>query len=157
MTKDNLKQYGEASGEWFWDQDADLRFIDSPLGKSPYAKYNAADRLGLTRWEAVGADPNNDPHRRKHRNELLSRRSFRDLEYGARDCDGNKLVVRTTGYPILMATVPLPAIAVHRAMSPTRLRAGKRPGGGLRLNSAVGEGTVATVFFPRTRAAAANF
>jgi PAS domain S-box-containing protein len=99
-TKDKLKQYGDASGEWFWDQDADLRFIESPLGKLPDIKYNFSGRLGSTRWEVVAADPDNDPHWRAHRNDLLNRRPFRDFEYAAGDRDGNKLVIRTTGYPI---------------------------------------------------------
>ncbi len=99
-TKDKLTQYAEASGEWFWDQDADLRFIYSPLGKTPDDKYNSSGRLGFTRWGLAGADPDNDPHWRKHRDDLLSRQPFRDFEYAARDRDGNGLVIRTMGYPI---------------------------------------------------------
>jgi PAS domain S-box-containing protein len=100
VAREDLKQYGEASGEWFWDQDADLRYIQSPLANAPDEKYDPARLFGATRWELADADPDTDQLWHEHRADLLNRRPFRDFEYSTRDRDGDRLVIRTSGFPI---------------------------------------------------------
>ncbi len=100
VTIEDLKQYGEASGEWFWDQDEDLRYVRSPLANAPDEKYDPARLFGATRWELANADPDTEPLWRDHRADLLNRRPFRDFEYSTRNRNGDRLVVRTSGFPI---------------------------------------------------------
>ena len=94
-----LKAFAEMSADWFWEQDADLRFVrDSkiPLTTLP-------SDIGKTRWEC--ADPAMDPHRwETHKADLAARRSFRDFRWERIQIDGKRRYMSTSGDPIFDET-----------------------------------------------------
>ncbi len=93
-----LKTYAEMSADWFWEQDADLRFVhDSniPLTTLP-------TDVGKTRWDF--ADPAMDPRRwEAHKADLAARRPFRDFRWERIGIDGVRRYLSTNGDPILNA------------------------------------------------------
>jgi PAS domain-containing protein len=90
-----LKAYAEMSVDWFWEQDADLRFIrdaNIPLTSLP-------TDIGKTRWDF--ADDAMDPHRwDQHKADLVARRSFRDFRWERIQTDGKRRHMSTSGDPI---------------------------------------------------------
>jgi signal transduction histidine kinase len=97
-TEARLKAFAEMSADWFWEQNADLRFvIDSkiPLVSLP-------SDVGSTRWEF--ADPAMDPARwEAHQADLAARRPFRDFRWERMQTDGKRRYMSTSGDPIFDA------------------------------------------------------
>jgi signal transduction histidine kinase len=89
------KAYAEMSADWFWEQDADLRFqrdSEIPLTSLP-------TDVGKTRWEF--ADPAMDPRRWDvHKADLAARRPFRDFRWERIQTDGKRRYMSTSGDPI---------------------------------------------------------
>jgi signal transduction histidine kinase len=87
--------YAEMSADWFWEQDADLRFsVDSriPLTSRP-------TDVGKTRWDL--GDPSMDQHRwDEHKAGLAARRPFRDFRWERIRIDGKRRYMSTSGDPI---------------------------------------------------------
>jgi two-component system cell cycle sensor histidine kinase PleC len=90
-----LKAYAEMSSDWFWEQDADLRFaLDANI---PFT--SLPTDVGKTRWEL--ADPAMDPHRwEAHKADLEARRPFRDFRWERIRVDGRRRHMSTSGDPI---------------------------------------------------------
>jgi signal transduction histidine kinase len=90
-----LKAYAEMSADWFWEQDADLRFsMDSRI---PHI--SLPTDVGMTRWEF--ADPAMDPRRwDAHKADLAARRPFRDFRWERLRTDGTRGYMSTSGDPI---------------------------------------------------------
>jgi signal transduction histidine kinase len=94
-SEQKLKAYAEMAADWFWEQDADLRFsCDSriPLISLP-------TDIGMTRWEF--ADPAMDPRRWDvHKADLAARRPFRDFRWERIRIDGKRRYMSTSGDPV---------------------------------------------------------
>ena len=94
-SEQELKAYAEMSSEWFWEQDADLRFVrDSniPLTTRP-------TDVGKTRWDF--ADSAMDQHRwDAHRADLVARRPFRDFRWERIGTDEKRHFMSTSVDPI---------------------------------------------------------
>jgi signal transduction histidine kinase len=94
-----LKAFAEMAADWFWEQNADLRFVrDSriPLMSLP-------TDVGKTRWEF--ADPAMDPRRwDTHKADLAARRPFRDFRWERLRPDGTRRFMSTSGDPIFDET-----------------------------------------------------
>ncbi len=94
-----LKAFAEMSADWFWEQDADLRFVrDSkiPLTSSP-------TDVGKTRWDF--ADPAMNQLRwGPHKADLEARRPFRDFRFERFGTDGKRHYLSTSGDPIFDET-----------------------------------------------------
>jgi signal transduction histidine kinase len=90
-----LKAYAEMAADWFWEQDADLRFVrDSNI---PFT--SLPTDVGKTRWDL--ADPAMDPQRwETHKAELAARRKFRDFRWERIGTDGKRRHMSTSGDPI---------------------------------------------------------
>jgi len=90
-----LKAYAEMSADWFWEQDADLRFLNDaniPLTSLP-------TDIGKTRWDV--ADTAMDPGRwDTHKADLAARRKFRDFRWERIRTDGSRRYLSTSGDPI---------------------------------------------------------
>lgn len=99
-SEQRLREFAELASDWFWEQDAELRFSwTSPT--SP------AHRLGLTsdgrtRWEQVGALPT-DPEWVSHVSDLHARRPFRDFRYERAGIEGEIRHVSISGAPVFDA------------------------------------------------------
>ena len=89
-----LNAYAEMSADWFWEQDAELRFVrDSnfPLTHPPN------DR-GETKWGL--ADATMDPGRwDAHMADLAARRPFRDFRWEMVRTDGKRRFISISGDP----------------------------------------------------------
>ena len=94
-SEQKLKAYAEMAADWFWEQDADLRFsCDSriPLISLP-------TDIGMTRWDF--ADPAMDPRRwDAHKADLAARRPFRDFRWERIRIDGKRRYMSTSGDPV---------------------------------------------------------
>lgn len=92
------RDYASTASEWFWDQDADLRFTwisqDSPIRRPFDSSY-----IGQTRQQLVGFDPN-DPHWEAHLADLAARRPFRDFVYQRIGNDGQLHHMSISGKPV---------------------------------------------------------
>jgi signal transduction histidine kinase len=91
----NFKAFAEMSADWFWEQDADLRFVrdaNIPLTSLP-------TDVGKTRWDF--ADPAMSPHRwDAHKADLAARRPFRDFRWERIRTDGKRRYMSTSGDPL---------------------------------------------------------
>jgi PAS domain S-box-containing protein len=94
-SEQQLKAFAEMSSDWFWEQDADLRFIrqaNIPLTSRP-------TDVGKTRWEF--ADSTMSPERWDvHKTDLAARRPFRDFRFERIQTDGNRRYMSISGDPI---------------------------------------------------------
>ncbi len=93
-----IRDFAETGSDWFWEQDADLRFswisVDSPVRRPEDQSY-----IGQTHWERAGADPA-DAAWAAHNADLAARRPFRDFRYHRLGRDGRELHVSISGNPV---------------------------------------------------------
>ena len=93
-----LRSLGRLSSDWFWQQDAELRFTS--IAEQERARhFEGHDVVGLRRWELPDVTPLTtrwDEHR-----QLLARRQpFRDFVYRRRLASGSPSYVAVSGEPV---------------------------------------------------------
>jgi signal transduction histidine kinase len=97
-----LHDFAEISSDWFWEQDADLRFCwmsqTSLFGLAGNSSY-----VGKTRWELAGQD-GTEAQWMRHRADLAARRPFRDFRYQYRDIHGELRHISASGLPVFDET-----------------------------------------------------
>jgi len=80
----------ELASDWYWEQDADLRFVTGASGEMLRAQNRARDRespIGKLRWELN--DTSRDPeHWQDHQRTLLAHQPFRDFSFDQIDEHG---------------------------------------------------------------------
>jgi signal transduction histidine kinase/ActR/RegA family two-component response regulator len=90
-----LKAYAEMSSDWFWEQDADCRYVrdsEIPLISLP-------SDVGRTRWDL--ADGTMNPDRwYLHKADLAANRPFRDFRWERIRTNGTRCYLSTSGDPI---------------------------------------------------------
>nr|WP_246423033.1 ATP-binding protein [Roseospira visakhapatnamensis] len=100
-SEQRFRDFAEASSDWFWECDSDLRMAWVSLDRrtSDMSGIDLAQSMGRTRHEIVARG---DPALAdRHQDDLLARRPFRDLEYAWTDTrTGQRLAVKTSGKPI---------------------------------------------------------
>jgi signal transduction histidine kinase len=90
-----LRTFAEMSADWFWEQDADLRFTHD--ANIPLT--SLATDVGKTRWDF--ADSAMAPQRWDlHKADLANRRPFRDFRWERIRTDGKRAYMSTSGDPI---------------------------------------------------------
>lgn len=89
------------SSDWYWEQDAHLRFTFVSEHAAGDGARPPANPLGKTRWECAldGAETEWAAHRAT----LAAHRPFRDFEYRAPGADGTPHWYRTSGEPVFDA------------------------------------------------------
>ena len=98
QTESRLRDFAELASDWFWEQDADLRFVSVGLG-TPLPNLHNRSHLGKQRWEII--DTSRDPERwDNHRQDLLARRPFRDFRFDQSDADGAIHHISISGTPV---------------------------------------------------------
>lgn len=96
-SEQRLRDYAELASDWFWEQDADLRFSwTSPT--SPAHRIGVSS-YGTTRWEQVGADPS-DPAWAAHVGDVKAHRPFKDFHYERTGFGGDIRHVSVSGTPV---------------------------------------------------------
>ncbi len=93
-----VRDFAETASDWFWEQDADLRFTWISA-ESPILRPQDGSWVGETRWERTGADLT-DPAWAAHKADLEARRPFRDFRYQQIGNDGRLRHVSISGNPV---------------------------------------------------------
>ncbi len=101
LSEARFRDFAEAASDWYWEQDADLRFTYFSERFEQETGIPAATLLGSTR-ETV-RDQSDRPDAagwREHFETLKSQQSFRDLVYRYAPPDGERRWIRTSGKAI---------------------------------------------------------
>jgi PAS domain S-box-containing protein len=101
-TEERFKDFAEATSDWFWEQDSELRFT--------YFSKSAFDRFGITREDYIGrtrAETKplgvSDAQWAAHMADLAARRPFRDFRVQRFDKNGRLCTCAISGKPIFDA------------------------------------------------------
>ena len=130
-----LRDYAEMASDWFWEQDAELRFVSITAG-TPMIGQSDLPFVGRRRWEMVEGDTN-DEHWRAHKADLEARRPFRDFRYDLTGSDGRPHHVSVSGNPIFNEAGEFTRLSRHR----TRHHRGHRGGGDVAVGEGAGRGS----------------
>ena len=97
-----VRDFAATSSDWFWEQDAELRF--TWIGETcPALTADAADYHGKCRWDFPPAQETPDEDWRLHRAVLESHQPFRDFRYALRGDHGALRHVSVSGNPVFGA------------------------------------------------------
>ncbi|GAB3468772.1 PAS domain S-box protein [Polaromonas eurypsychrophila] len=96
-----LRSLAEISGDWYWEQDAEHRFVEFAvdLGQSKFNEELIAGAIGKCRWELPGIVPLSSSWE-AHRAVLDARQPFRGLEYLRTLPDGITTWLSVSGVPL---------------------------------------------------------
>ncbi len=99
-----FRDFAEASSDWFWEQDANLRFTYYSSGSKSEWWDGKIDELfiGRTRRESI-PDALSEEGWRAHDADMEARRPFRDLRLRVIDRDGSPRHLSVSGKPIFLA------------------------------------------------------
>jgi PAS domain S-box-containing protein len=93
-----LRNFAELASDWFWEQDAELRFAKIGFG-SPLHHGDDRSYVGGRRWELN--DTSREPEKwEKHRHDVQSRQKFIDFRYDRVGVDGQLHHVSISGMPV---------------------------------------------------------
>ena len=98
-----FRSLAELSSDWYWEQDADFRFIRHDAAGHLASQINPSHRLeGKCRWEMettlTAAEMN------AHRALNQAHQPFREFEYGTKSVDGQMRYFSVSGEPIFNAS-----------------------------------------------------
>jgi two-component system cell cycle sensor histidine kinase PleC len=97
-SESRFRDFAEATSDSFWEMDANLCFSNTTLMQDSIHS-TTTELIGNTRWGAVGADAQNDPHWSAHRQDMEAHRPFRNFEYWLDDKAGNARCISISGVP----------------------------------------------------------
>jgi signal transduction histidine kinase len=93
-----LRDFAEMASDWFWEQDAELRFTGSSTG-GPAMSAGDPACFGKTPWEVY--DTSEAPELwASHRRDLLARKPFRDFRHSRPAPGGTICHVSISGVPV---------------------------------------------------------
>ena len=93
-----LRDFAETASDWFWEQDAELRFTDISIG-TPMRMPGDRSHVGKLRWELNDTSLAPD-HWASHVRDCQARRPFSDFRYSRVGADGRMHHVSINGVPI---------------------------------------------------------
>ncbi|HWH47111.1 MAG TPA: PAS domain S-box protein, partial [Burkholderiales bacterium] len=101
-SEERFRALTEMSSDWYWEQDAELRFsfLSSTVGDATGVP--ADNRIGIRRWEIPGLEFDNK-ELEAHKELLAQRKPFQDFVYRRVMPDGSIMFVSVTGSPIFDA------------------------------------------------------
>ena len=88
----------ELSSDWYWEQDAELRFTQISSRVHEFA-LGSEDDIGKLRWE-ISRLHMTDEQWQPHKAALAARRPFQDFVYQRYDVYGNLRIISVSGRPI---------------------------------------------------------
>jgi PAS domain S-box-containing protein len=95
--------YAETASDWYWETDAEHRFIPLTERVRELGRLPLTSRIGLTRWD-FAEDVESQPEKwQLHRSTLEARQPFRDFVYPAVRFDGSLMHVKVSGKPVFNA------------------------------------------------------
>jgi diguanylate cyclase (GGDEF)-like protein/PAS domain S-box-containing protein len=100
QSEERLRDFAETCAEWFWEQDAELRFT-YVAGDCPELDRMAIQGIiGKTREEIVPDTDFKAEHWQQLARQLEAREPFQNFEYAYPRPDGSEIVVRISGKPV---------------------------------------------------------
>jgi diguanylate cyclase (GGDEF)-like protein/PAS domain S-box-containing protein len=100
-SEQRFRDLTELSADWYWEQDAEYRFIDMSLGTQSMG-VPAQRFLGQHRWDFPWLNMT-EADWAAHRAQLDRREVFRDLQLRRRDEKGESVVISVSGKPVFDA------------------------------------------------------
>ena len=97
-----FRSLADLSSDWYWEQDAELRFVSTFGRESGRGGITAADHTGRRRWELPGTEIVNQTWA-EHRATLAAHVPFRDVLLRRTAADGAIHYVNISGEPIFSA------------------------------------------------------
>ncbi|HEX8615339.1 MAG TPA: EAL domain-containing protein [Telluria sp.] len=101
-SEQRFRQLVTMSSDWYWEQDADLRFVDITGGVGEKGGVAAERLIGRTRWETVAGMQESD-WGKAHMAQLAARAPFAELEYATVDEQGETRWFSINGEPVFDA------------------------------------------------------
>ena len=101
-SESRFRSLAAMSSDWYWEQDAELRFRSVSEVFFHRSRLSREEVLGKRRWELAGGAPLNTTWD-AHRVLLEARLPFRDFEYARVADDGSKQFVSLSGDPVFDA------------------------------------------------------
>jgi diguanylate cyclase (GGDEF)-like protein/PAS domain S-box-containing protein len=101
-SSERFKDLTSLSSDWYWEQDAELRFTFLSAAVQEKTGIAARSRLGIRRWEVPGL-VFDEASLARHKEQLDARLPFRDFSYRRIADDGREIWVSTSGKPIFDA------------------------------------------------------
>ncbi|MBL8516327.1 MAG: EAL domain-containing protein [Betaproteobacteria bacterium] len=92
----------EMSSDWYWEQDAELRFTVVSEGHIRQLGLNPEDRIGKRRWE-LNLEGVSEEQWERHRRQTEAHEPFRHFEYQVVDARGERHHVSISGDPVFDA------------------------------------------------------
>lgn len=99
QSEERFRSLTELSADWYWEQDAELRFVTTGGHAKGRGGITAAQHEGLRRWELPGTEPLEGGWD-EHRALLEAHRPFRDFMLKRIGNDGTVHYVSVSGEPI---------------------------------------------------------
>ncbi|MCW5626516.1 MAG: diguanylate cyclase, partial [Burkholderiales bacterium] len=87
-SEQRVRDLTQLSSDWFWEQDAELRFTDVSAGTGHGFINDRSTPLGRRRWETAYVLDLDDPKWDDHRATLQAHLPFRDFQYRVRTAHG---------------------------------------------------------------------
>jgi len=98
-SEERFRSLTKLSADWYWEQDAELRFVSTGGHDKARGGITAAQHDGLRRWELPGTEPLEGDWA-AHKAQLEARRPFRDFMLKRTGNDGKVHYVSISGEPI---------------------------------------------------------
>ncbi len=93
-----FRDFSDLASDWFWEQDAELRFIAMGLGNPLWAE-DKATAIGKLRWELN--DTSRDPeHWENHKRAVLAHQPFHDFRFDRTGKNGQMYHLSIAGVPV---------------------------------------------------------
>lgn len=97
-----FRSLADLSSDWYWEQDAELRYVSTSGHESGRGGITAADHIGKRRWELPCTEIEGQSWD-QHRTILAARKPFHDLLLKRAAADGSIHFVNVAGEPIFNA------------------------------------------------------
>jgi len=101
-SEERFKSLTELSSDWYWEQDAELRFTMITRSTDAGLRFPAEHSIGRHRWDLPYIDVSPEEWAR-HRATLSAHRPFHDLVLKRRDADGRLRYSSLSGVPVFDA------------------------------------------------------
>jgi PAS domain S-box-containing protein len=98
-SEERFRSLTELSADWYWEQDAELRFVSTGGHDKARGGITAAQHDGLRRWELPGTEPLEGGWE-AHKAQLEAHQPFRDVTLRRKGNDGETHYVSISGEPI---------------------------------------------------------
>ncbi len=98
-SEERFRSLTELSSDWFWQTDAEHRFVNTPRRTTEITGLTASTYVGKRRWEVPGLAPLTGDWN-EHWRVLERRETYRDLILVQTRADGSKVYLQISGEPV---------------------------------------------------------